>query len=126
MRTDANAGASFDAGGSDYAWAWHQLTFATSPSHLVQGDNADSEMLLGSSGGGTNQRASFEVTLYNPSNTEYTKMLGQISYFLSTNVGISAFFGGTRLSAALVDAVQFLSANDDTTAGTIKIYGLRA
>lgn len=128
MRTDANNGASFDAGASDYQWTVHRITMETSPTHAVVADGADSEMHMGATvfGNAANEFANFEIILFDPSATSFTKFV-----WAGTRVNASAIrdqsqAGCMRNSAALVDAVRFLFSAGNISVGTLKIYGLRA
>ncbi len=129
LRTDANNGASFDAGSSDYKWSNHIVTCETSPTHSFTGDVSDAEIQLGGTalwGANANELMDAVVTLFNPSVTEETKILWQYTMIDGAGTGLAMFGGGIRLSAALVDAVQFIFNTGNIAVGTLKIYGLRA
>ncbi len=128
MRTDSDNGASFDAGTSDYGWAVHAVSMATSPAHVVTADNADAQMKLSvGSGNSANHFQSYEITLFNPSGTEYTKMKWEGDRTNSGGLRLHEMGAGIRLSAADVDAVQFLfSSGSNIASGTLKVYGLLA
>ena len=132
MRTDANNGASFDAGTSDYSWASHILVLQGTPQHLISGDNADAEIQFGGTqddgrhGSGGNEGNDFMITLFNPSAAEFTK-----ATWFSTGTNWNALENhttgaGIRLSAAAVNAVRFLYDSGNIAGGTLKIYGIRA
>ncbi len=127
VRTDANNGASFDAAGSDYAWAGHSLSMQTSPIHSPTGDNADAQIEV-SLGFGTNanELADIEVLLFDPSATEYTKLTFAATFMDAVPRGFFVSGAGVRLSAALVDAVRFLFSTGNIEVGTLKVYGMRA
>ncbi len=129
MRTDANNGASFDAGTSDYAYANHRLAMdPTSPAHAVRGEDSFTSMEIQINlETGSNAHSSFELLLFNPSDTEYTKAVwagtirATIGSFWIHNTG-----AGIRLSAALVDAVRFFFSSSATVlVGTLKVYGMK-
>ena len=124
IRTDANNGVSFDEGVSDYAWAAHRVSMQTTPAIPVDGDDASDFI-----------RTSFFpqvsgeiiVTLFNPSGTEFTKMVWEGVHNFSTGSGrANVVGGGMRRSAALVDALQFFNSTGNIASGTLKVYGLRA
>ena len=130
MRTDSDNGASFDAGTSDYAWSNHRISMTGSPAHDPEGDNSDSEMQINGNdalGTNANELMDIEITCFNPSGTEYTKFKWEGTYFDSaaTPLGNHIMGAGVRLSAADVDAVQFLYSTGNIEVGTLKVYGVR-
>ena len=128
MRTSADNGATFDSGTSDYAYVTHFMTMATSPSHSLSGDDAnDRTVLTAGIGNAANEAATAEVIVFNPSDAEYTKITGTASHVGSTGVRTHRLDGGIRLSAAAVNAVQFIMTSGNNIAtGTLKVYGIRA
>ncbi len=127
FRTDANAGASFDAGGSDYGYVLHYVAMdATSPDHIVIGDDLSTLSVI------IQQQlidtfADHELTLFNPSATEFTKWVFGAVYDNNTaGFHVHVLGAGARLSAALVDAVQYSYTAGNIFTGTLKIYGMRA
>jgi len=129
MRTDSDNGASFDAGTSDYGWVHHHVEMdPTTPAHAVTGDNADSEIqLFVNHGSAANELGDIEITLFNPSGTEFTKVKWKGLYFNSALSRYAHVMGaGVRLSAANVDAVRFLYSTGNINAGTLKVYGIKA
>ncbi len=131
MRTDSDNGASFDAGASDYAWSNHRVSMLVStPAHDPEGDDSDSEMQINGNdalGTNANELMDVEITCFNPSGTEYTKFKWEGMYFDAgaTPLGNHIIGAGIRLSAALVDAVQFLYSTGNIEVGTLKVYGVR-
>ncbi len=127
MRTDANAGASFDTGASDYGFTFATNGMDTTPANSVSGDNTRDGLLTSSlHGDGSNQSGSFEITCFNPSDTEFTKFAWSANFEHPSNGQFFNYGGGVRSSAALVDAVQFSFTATNIFAGILKIYGLRA
>ena len=134
IRTSTDNGISWDAAGSDYAWSNHTVTLATSPGHVVQGDNSDSQIeVVGDSneghhlGNGANEDTVWEFTLFNPSGTEYTKLKWE-GFFTDqfTNVLVHSIGAGVRLSAADVTGVRFLMESGNIASGTLKVYAIKA
>ena len=129
IRTSSDNGASFDAGVSDYAWGNHRVSMTTSPAHDPEGDNADSEIQINGNdalGTNANELMDLEITLFNPSATEYTKVKWEGTYFDAGVLGNHIVGAGVRLSAAAVDGVRFLYSTGNISVGTLKVYGVRA
>jgi len=129
IRTSTNNGGDWDAGASDYAWTTHEVPMTTSPSHLPGGDDADSRILvLLGPGSATNETADLEVTLFNPSGTEFTKFQWETTLFDSSFFDLweTITGAGVRLSAADVDGVRFFHTSGNIASGTLKVYGLRS
>ncbi len=127
MRTDANNGASFDTGLTDYAWVDHRISMETSPSHFVSGNEDDDEIrLIGAIGSAANEAASMELILYNPSSTEFTMVTFTSYHRAFDGVDFHEVGGGMRLSAAIVNAVRFFLTTSGDISGTLKVYGMRA
>ena len=126
--TDANNGASFDAGSTDYAWTNHSIEMVlTTPATALNGDDSDNSMVIhGAMSNGADELSSLDVILFNPSATEFTKLIWTANITNTTPVRHSVIGGGIRLSAALVDAIRFQFQDSDTIDGTLKIWGLRA
>jgi len=127
MRTSTDNGGAWDGAASDYAWCTHRIAFEDQSTAVV-GDDADSEIeLIPLAGSATNETSDLEVTLFNPSGTEFTKFKWELLY---TNVQAEyrhLVGAGMRLSAADVTGVRFLFESGSTIAsGTLKVYGLRA
>jgi len=128
VRTDSDNGVSFDAGTSDYSWGVHRISFEFIPDHVIQNDTSDSQIQINgddSLGENPNELMDLELTLFNPSGTEYTKFKWETTYFENGKDGehISGF--GMRKSAADVDAVRFLYSAGNIAVGTLKVYGVR-
>ncbi len=128
MRTSSDNGISWDSAGSDYAWAVHEVSMATSPIHIVGGDSADSEIsVIDSCGSATNETNDYEITLFNPSGTEYTKFKWEGFTVISVAAAAEHVTGaGVRLEAAAVNGVRFLFETGNIAQGTLKVYGVRA
>jgi len=129
MRTDSANGASFDAGTSDYSWVNHRISMTPTEAHDPEGDNADSEIQINGNdalGNAANELMDLEITLFNPSGTEYTKVKWEGLYLDSaaTPLGNHLWGAGARRSAAAVDAVRFLYSTGNISTGTLKVYGL--
>lgn len=131
IRTSTDNGASFDAGGSDYAWVNQRISFQTAPLHSVDGDNADSEINFNtttSMGNLSTQVSDYEITCFNPSDTGYTKFKweGSVNNGDITPVRYLFTGAGVRLSAAAVNGVRFLYSTGNVLKGTLKVYAIKA
>jgi len=127
MRTSTNNGSSYDSGASDYAWVVQTSEMATSPTQADTGDNADSEMQFSNSlGNASNEVSCWEITIYNPSAAAYCQITvaGQVTN--PTPARFTLEGAGVRLTAADVDAIQFLMSSGNISAGTFKLYGITA
>jgi len=127
VRTSTNAGSSFDAGASDYAWNGVYYTAAA----VAQNDStgaAQIELGLGNVGAGNKTNESLSITLYliNPSNaTVYKNFSWSIFGASSTSGELRAAQGiGHRLATTDVDAIRFLMSSGNITSGTFTLYGL--
>lgn len=123
IRTDSDGSASFDAGASDYGWVSQNMTLG------VRGDvvdEADSEIEIRPGvGSDTNESLSGEIWLFGPAATAYTRFTFSFGYAVA-DAGLASTVGtGVRLSAADVDAVQFLFSSGNLESGVIHMYGLK-
>jgi hypothetical protein len=107
MRTSTDGGATYDSGAANYRY----------------GGATDTLMVLtGPVGNATNESASWDVTLYNPSDTTFTQVylagarLNGVGTFAADSVG------GQRESATDVDAVQFLMSSGNIVSGNISVH----
>lgn len=125
MRTSTNGGSSYDSGASDYAY--NVTTRYPTASSEESSTGATFIPISGVDvGNATNEVVAGEVSLFNPAGTGYTHVNIRTS-FLNTATGHRSTQGdAVRLSAADVDAVQFLFSSGNIASGTIKLYGLRA
>ena len=127
IRTDSNNGASFDAGASDYDTMYHQTEMeSTSPLHQVFGDDTRDAILSGNSQEDIHTH-DMELTLFNPSAVEFTKVFFRHNMRNSgTNAGKEVIGAVMRTSAAAVNAFQFLVSSGNIASGTVTVYGLLA
>jgi len=127
MRTSSDNGSTWDAGASDYAFIKHRTSMAVAPAHEVVGDDlATVAGMAGLLGNDTNESSSWEITLFNPSGTGFTKF--KFEGFREDNAGIHWHDCGAtiRLQAAAVNGVRFLHGAGTIFKGTLKVYGCRA
>lgn len=125
MRTSTNNGSSYDAGASDYGYLNVRQSYSASAT-ADQSAAASSIQLVVEQGNATNESLSLEVTIFNPSSTEYTHIYGVGNNVNQSGTPHSYRCYGTRLSAADVDAIRFLFSSGNIATGEFRLYGLRA
>ncbi len=131
ISTSSDNGSSYDAGSSDYAWGVLYLRSQTSPNLADDGDQTDSVIQMSDTdgaawGNATNEVSFLEVSIFNPSQTQYTTMMIKGKYTADDGDIVQINGIGTRLSAADVDAIQFAFSSGNIATGTFKLYGLNA
>lgn len=125
IRTSSNGGASFDSGGSDYAWTYFNA-YGTS-STGVAGDTSDAQMKLGvTQGSGANEFFSGNVDLLVPAAIEYTSIFWNGTITTATGNFAAQMGHGRRSSAAVVDAIQFLMSSGTVVSGVFQLHGWAA
>lgn len=128
IRTSTNNGSSYDSGASDYAWTM----YGTSSAGLdPDSDGADSEITLVAPtneqlGTGTQENLAGRLWLLQPSATQYAKLLFNTNYTDLTGDFAGCDTGGIRLTAADVDAIQFLMSSGNIATGEFRLYGFTA
>ncbi len=128
IRTSTDNGDNFDADASDYGYTG-RLIFGSSTADVD--DSADAQMRFSgestaSFGNLTDENASGNVLIYNPSGTIYTRVLHFNQFWSQAPAGAMVIVGAQRLSAADVDAVQFIMETGNIATGVFKLYGLVA
>ena len=128
MRTDSDGGVSYDAGASDYRYGFYRSNFNGTPSLSALGDDAEAQLEIGSANGNAaNEEACWKIEIYNPSNTTFTSV-GFSGYYADPTSGEprQVYGHGQRVSAADVDAIQFLFSSGNISTGNFRLYGVRA
>jgi hypothetical protein len=127
MRTSTDGGSTYDSAASSY-W-WQKSAFASSVDYAI-GDavTADTKIVLSkgvSSGTGDGNGVHFTVKVHNPTGIKYTSISwqGKAHHAVSSKMVLGH---GWRVSAADVDAVQFLFATGNILSGKIRMYGVIA
>lgn len=132
MRTSTNNGGAYDSGASDYSFITQSFTANLSETSGAEGDDAISEIMLYGAGAieagnSTNEQGNFIVDIMNPSGTTYTTVNFSGNFVEDTTSYMCNFWGsGRRISAADVDAIQFLFSSGNISTGTFRLYGLSA
>lgn len=124
FRTSTDGGSTFDSGASNYWWVQNYFYLTTDGGI---GSSGDTQIELAYNvGSSTNESVTGIVYLINPSSATHTRMSWSLQDIRADAVP-TAFDGqGGRLSAADVDAVQFLMSSGNIASGTFKLYGLSA
>lgn len=127
MRTSTDNGSTYDNGASDYSWATRYTQHTSAGDNSFSADDADSQITtMTNLGSDTNENGAIEITLYNPSNTGYTHATWAGTAILLNGTGYSFNGSGARLSAADVDAIQFLMSSGNIESGIFTLYGIKA
>ena len=126
MRTSSNGGSSYDSGTSNYRWGFQAL--ATAPGYEV--NTADTQIKLnplnaiGSAAG--EDGLSGVIKFLGPHLSKATHATIHTSYAESSTGTYQTSIGhGIRLSADVVDAIQFIASSGNLESGTITMYGMR-
>jgi len=126
IRTSTNNGSSYDSGASDYGWAHLGRTGGTTQAVST---GTDSKIILCQGAAGldvsnvSGEGVSGSLRLYNPTGTTSRRITHQIG-FINGNGAQTTYTGtGSRLTAADVDAVQFLFSSGNIASGTIYLLG---
>ena len=76
-------------------------------------------------GNGSDECASGELYLFNPSSTTFVKhFIGKSNGYHASNYTVNQYVGGYCNVTAAIDAVQFSMSSGNIDAGTIKLYGV--
>jgi len=109
MRTSTNAGVSFDSGAGEYRYNGGTGTYL---------------IIAQDTGNAANEHLSGQGYLTNPSAATYTGFNFEGYKIASSTAFATVTSAGERLSAADVDAVQFLYNTGNLASGTIRMYGM--
>ena len=125
MRTSTNAGSSYDSGAADYAWGLTGTSAGSATQGASTGDVAIAMNTVVTVGNGANEYGvSGRMTLRSAPAAVYTTTDGHVTYWNTAGALVQVAVGGARLSAADVDAVQFLFSSGNIASGSIRLYGI--
>jgi len=127
-RTSSDNGGDWDNATDDYEWCEHRISMNPTEAHVLRGKTEDAEFeFLDNQGSGSNEKGDFEITLFNPSDTEFTKFKWEGIYFRSIDSRWQHIIsGGARVEAGVVNGVRFFYETGNIDTGTLKVYGVRA
>jgi hypothetical protein len=114
FKTSSNNGSSYDSGATDYSYDGFGGT-STGAAFIVVTPSVDTDATAG---------ISAEVRIYNPSSTNFTKIVFAGASHSSTNLPTRIAQSGQRESAAAVDAIQFLFSTGNISTGDFYLYGV--
>lgn len=130
IRTDSDAGASFDSGASDYEYG-QVIPPSNSDTLSIYRSTGDTQFVLGKPatyhvGNAAGEGIKGSLFLPNPSSAttnqqvrwQYTAMTGAVSPEFYSGWG-----GGYMVTAQDVDAVQFLFDSGNIASGVVRLYG---
>ena len=129
FRTDSDNGASFDAGASDYNFINNITTAAGATATYA--DDAHTSMNVGqnsanaSIGSTAGSGVTGVITLHTGSASTVPRLDGRFWYTSASGTHRHIRWGGSRLSAATINALQFLFESGNIGSGEVQIYGLK-
>ena len=115
--------------GSDYPYVNHFIKHSGTPSHVLNSssDATSWKLTYGSAGNATEENLSFEMDIYNPSDTSLYKTFTTISTGLDNaggdiymNINGAAYRGST----SAITGVQFFMSSGNIDSAVFKIYGI--
>jgi hypothetical protein len=125
IRTSANNGSSYDSSAGNYCYVFQGGT-CTPADLLTTGSTSATEIHLCTGvGNDTNELVQGSIYLYTPASSTFTTIQSEMLPIGPTGILSRTYGGGARLSAASVDAVQFLFASGNITSGIIYCYGFK-
>ncbi len=132
LRTDANAGASFDAGTNNYTYAAISIGAENNVGTEKSGTGSTEIPISATFPGGSWGNVSSEggegsVLLFNPSDSgSHTRLIFEAAWTRegSPNVAFTKG-GGIRQSAAIVNALRFMFSSGNISTGDFKLYGIQ-
>lgn len=127
LRTSSNNGAAFDAGASDYNYSFGRSLSGTSGMFTNQAAASTAIVLTNDHSNAAARGSDGRVRFMNPSGTTKNKQF----IFDCTNPYNGGEDGrnqgqGTRLATTAINALRFLMSSGNITAGTFRLYGIRA
>lgn len=124
IRTDANNGASFDSGASDYGY--HGVNNTGTTTVTGAGSDAAAQILVTTTGVDDALGSAGSIWIDTlGSGTRYPQLTFSVSYMDDNGTAhVWRNGGGSRLTAAAINAVQLLFSSGNIASGTVRIYGL--
>jgi hypothetical protein len=125
LRTSTDGGSTFDASAGNYIY--RMVTVSAAAVFVTDSTSATQIQLIGSTvGSDTNETGvCIVVRLIAPSAAQYTTLNWTGSYVDNAGWNLPVTGGGTRRSAADVDAIRFLFASGNIERGTFRLYGVK-
>ena len=127
MRFSTDAGATYDAGASDYTYGLIGLQVTSSVTQSTSAGNGRIELTFNADvGNAAGERGvSGQLTLFNPGlTTEQTRIKIDTVWHNPLGVITTATGHGVRLADQDTNAVRFLFGSGNIASGTIRLYGI--
>jgi hypothetical protein len=123
IRFSTNGGSSYDAGASDYRWAYFNFVNPTASGAV--GETAGAKIgMFTIVGSGTAEGVSADIKLYDPFNTAVRTRVGFTCWGHDNTDGARGSVGsGFRLTAQDTDAIRIMFSSGNITSGKWAIYG---
>ena len=117
-KTSAAFAANVDeSGGNTSLFYWGSRELAQSTS---------SQKIASAIGNGSDECASGELYLFNPSSTTFVKhFISKSNSYHASNYTVNQYVGGYCNVTAAIDAVQFTMSSGNIDAGEVKLYGIK-
>lgn len=128
LRVSDDGGCTYKSGATDYSWT--VLGRSGSAGLLNTGDNQDAQIELGGSpiiaGTATGEHFSGKVSIMGHSSASFNfaARMDFIGTSSSSGQGNCGSAGGSYLTAATIDGIQFLMSTGNITSGTFRLYGV--
>lgn len=125
MRTSTDGGSSFDSGASDYGWVNYQVVTNGAGAGGAATDSKIS-FITADAGNLAGEELSLIIRLVRPSEATNTRLffqMGGADRFGARALSITG--SGHRISAADVDAIQFLMSSGNIASGLFSLYGVK-
>lgn len=125
LRLSDDAGVSYEADASDYAWALGSDTEAAATSNT--GDDADSEISMGPGYGNVSSEVcAGEIWLFNPADAGYTQVMFRLARQSQAPVFVTHHGGGQLQAAGATTAFRLLFSSGNIAAMNYTLYGYTA
>ena len=125
LRTDANNGASFDAGASDYDYAGHLGGEGATSTFFSNGDTEFQFNATAAGNTAAQEGYSFDFNIYDFNQAAYALIQGITMTVRDNNRPYYVLQVGRRLQATARDAVQILSTSGNIASGYVFLEGIR-
>ena len=123
--TSTDGGSTYDSGASAYAYVKRELELEAVPTDAFEGSAGSTFIqVAGNLGAVANESFSGELKVFGPHLTAHTRLMWT-GVFNTRAKLVEVRGSASRLSAADVDAIQFLFNAGNISSGTITMYGLR-
>lgn len=129
VRTSTDNGSTFDSTSGDYEYA--VSSWSSGGSNQINSSSTTGTSIQLTATGATwgwgnaaNETGSGLITIYNPSDANYTLTESKLSYYGAGATLIHSTGSGSRETTTAVDAIQFLFGSGNISSGTFKLYGL--